>query len=274
MRVAIVFLLGSAACLQLAAQGHPKDVKGSSDHPLFPTRMPGYSISSYAQQGFASYRFRARPPFAVEGKYTRIHYYLLDPAAHPGGLAIRRNYENAIKAVGGEVVYGDSAGSVLKAVRNGVEVWTQVIAPDNSGGRIYFLHIVEKEAMQQVITADAMGAAIDKDGFIALDIHFATAKAEILPESRPIVDQIAALLKSRPAMVVGVEGHTDNTGTPAGNLALSKARAESVVSALTALGVAANRTIPAGFGQTQPIGDNRTEEGRTKNRRVEIVKKK
>ncbi|MEP7365330.1 MAG: OmpA family protein [Acidobacteriota bacterium] len=268
------FIIGLAACLGLLAQAHPQDVKGSSDHPLFPTRMPGYYISNYAQQGFASYKFRARPPVDVEGKYTRIHYYLIDPKNHPGGLAIRRNYENAIKAVGGEVVYSDSGGSVLKAVRNGVEVWTQVLASDNYAGRIYFVHIVEKEAMQQVITADAMAAAIDKDGFIALDIHFATAKADILPESRPMVDEIAAMLKKRPALVVGVEGHTDNTGTAAGNLALSKARAQSVVAALTASGIAANRVTPAGFGQERPIADNRTEEGRAKNRRVEVVKKK
>lgn len=188
-------------------------------------------------------------------------------------MAIRRNYENAIKAAGGEVVYSDDNLSVLKANRNGVEVWAEVQAGLKYTGRYYYLHVVEMEPMKQVITADAMAAAIDKDGFVALDIRFATGKADILPESQATVAEIAAMLKKRPTLNVGVEGHTDSTGTPESNLALSKARAESVVSALRTAGIGANRLTPAGYGQNRPIADNRTEDGRARNRRVEIVRK-
>lgn len=263
----IVFTAFLACPLLLFGQA---DVRGSSDHPLFPNRMPGYRISHYQQQAFSSYRFRTRPVTVIEGKYTRIHYYLNNTSEHPGELGIRRNYENAIKAVGGEVVHTAGNFSVLRATRNGVEVWAEVQA---GTGRIYFLHIVEREAMQQVIQADAMGAAIDKDGFIALDVHFATAKADILPESQPLIDQIVSLLRQRPSLKLGVEGHTDNTGTPAANQQLSLARAQSVVASLTGAGIAANRLTSAGFGQDKPIADNRTEEGRAKNRRVELVRK-
>ncbi|HLF82896.1 MAG TPA: hypothetical protein VI837_01850, partial [Blastocatellia bacterium] len=92
--IAAIVLAGAS----ISAHAH-QDVKGSSDHPLFPNRMPGYSLSNYQQQGFSSYKFRTRPPQTVEGKYTRINYYLRDMTQHPGGLAIRRNYENAIKSV-------------------------------------------------------------------------------------------------------------------------------------------------------------------------------
>jgi len=102
----------------IRVHAHP-EVKDSADHPLFPNRMPGYSISNYRRLGFSSYNFRTRPPQAVEGRYTRIHYYLDDPKQHPGGLAIRRNYENAIKAAGGQVVFTDDNVSVMKAVRAG-----------------------------------------------------------------------------------------------------------------------------------------------------------
>jgi outer membrane protein OmpA-like peptidoglycan-associated protein len=250
-----------------------QDVKGSSDHPLFPNRMPGYSISNYQQQDFSSYKFRTRPPRTIEGKYTRIHYYLIDTKQHPGGLAIRRNYENAIKSAGGQVIYSDDNVSVMKATRNGVEVYAEVQASANYAGRYYFLHIIEREPMQQVITADAMAAAIDKDGFVALDIRFATGKAEILPESRPIVGEIVTLLKQRSGLRVGVEGHTDNTGTAAGNKTLSDARARAVAAAIAAAGIDPGRLDPVGFGQERPIADNRTEDGRAKNRRVEIVKR-
>lgn len=267
----IAVLLLSAGTVY--GQAHPNDARGSSDHPLFPARMPGYQISNHQQQGFTSHTFRTKPPRTLEGKYTRIGYYLIDAKAHPGGLAIRRNYENAIKAVGGEVVYADDNASVVKVMRDGVEVWAEIQAGLKYTGRYYYLHILETGTMQQVITADAMGAAIDKDGFVALDIRFATGKADILPESRGTVEEIAVLLKKRATLKVGVEGHTDSTGTAESNLVLSKARAESVVAALEAAGIAKGRLTPAGFGQTKPIGDNRTEEGRAKNRRVEIVRK-
>jgi outer membrane protein OmpA-like peptidoglycan-associated protein len=266
----LIWILLALGITQAAV--HP-DVKGSSDHPLFPSRMPGYSISNYQLQRFSSYSFRTRPPQVVEGKYTRIHYYLDDPKQHPGGLAIRRNYENALKAAGGEVVFADDNVSVMKAVRNGVEVWAELQASLKVAGRIYFLHIVEREAMEQVIKADAMAAAIDKDGFIALDVHFATGQADILPESRPLIAEIVSMLKRRPNLHVGIEGHTDNTGSPEANKALSEARAKSVADALAAAGVQANRLQAAGFGQERPVADNRTEQGRAQNRRVEIVKK-
>ncbi len=266
--LAVIVIVG--ASISAPAQ---QDTKGSSDHPLFPNRMPGYSISNYQQQAFTAYRFRTRPPQAVEGKYTRIHYYLIDTTQHPGGVAIRRNYENAIKSAGGEIIYSDSNVSVMKVMRNGVEVWAELQASQSYSGRYYFLHIVERQPMQQVIKAEAIGAAIDKDGFIALDIHFATGKAEILPESLPIIDEIVTLLKNRPDLRVGIEGHTDNTGTPAGNKTLSEARAKAVSAAIAAAGIGSARLAPAGFGQERPIADNRTDDGRAKNRRVEIVKR-
>lgn len=260
----------ASAAISLGAQ---QDVKGSSDHPLFPNRMPGYSISNYQQQGFSSYKFATKPPQTLEGKYTRIHYYLKDPAQHPGGLAIQRNYENAIKSVGGQVVHSQEGVSIMKATRNGVEVWAELRANVSYAGRIYFLNIIEREPMKQVITADAMATAIDKDGFIALDIHFATGKSDILVESRPVIDEIVLLLKKRPGLRVGVEGHTDGTGTAAANKTLSEDRAKAVAAAIAAAGISANRLDPAGFGQERPIADNRTEEGRARNRRVEIVRK-
>jgi outer membrane protein OmpA-like peptidoglycan-associated protein len=250
-----------------------QDVANSSDHPLFPNRMPGYSISVYQQQGFSSYSFQTKPPQSVEGKYTRIHYYLKDPQQNPGGLAIRRNYENAIKAIGGEVLYSDDNVSVMKARRDGAEVWAEVQASTKVPGRIYFVRIVERTPMAQVITADAMAAAIEKSGFVALDVHFATGKADILPESRPLIDEVTRMLSEHSALGVRVEGHTDNTGTAAGNKALSEARARSVVEALVAAGIGRDRLEPVGFGQDLPVADNSTEDGRAKNRRVVIAKR-
>lgn len=246
------------------------DVKGSSDHPLFPDRMPGYRIGTYKTEAFSSHRFQTSPPTDIEGKYTRISYYLGDATQHPGALAILRNYENAASAAGGAILFSNASFRIIKLNRGGVETWAQVQA---SAGRYYFLTIVERTAMAQVITADALAAALNKDGFIALDIRFATGSAAILPESQPQIDQMAAMLRAHPALRVGVEGHTDNVGTPAANKTLSEKRAQSVTAALVAAGTASARLLPAGYGQERPVADNRTEDGRARNRRVELTKR-
>jgi outer membrane protein OmpA-like peptidoglycan-associated protein len=80
------------------------------------------------------------------------------------------------------------------------------------------------------------------------------------------------LLQSSPELKVEVCGHTDNVGPAASNQKLSEARARSVVAAPAGKGIASDRLTAKGYGQTSPVADNRTEEGRAKNRRVELVK--
>ena len=72
---------------RVAAQTKAKDFKGSADHPLFPNRMPGYSISTYQQKEFDQFAFATKPATRIEGKFTKINYYLQDAGAHPGALA-------------------------------------------------------------------------------------------------------------------------------------------------------------------------------------------
>ncbi|AHJ96013.1 Outer membrane protein [Hymenobacter swuensis DY53] len=84
--------------------------------------------------------------------------------------------------------------------------------------------------------------------------------------------EVLALLRQNPQLRLAVQGHTDNVGTAARNQQLSDDRASAVVTELTQAGIAAGRLQTAGFGQTKPLADNSTEEGRAKNRRVELVK--
>lgn len=103
-------------------------------------------------------------------------------------------------------------------------------------------------------------------------INFDTGKATIRPESRRILDEIAAVLKAHPELRrIRVEGHTDNVGGQAYNLDLSERRARSVVEALATRGVARDRLSPAGYGFGKPIASNATAFGRAKNRRVEFT---
>ncbi|MER3525378.1 MAG: hypothetical protein C4336_00170 [Armatimonadota bacterium] len=96
---------------------------------------------------------------------------------------------------------------------------------------------------------------------------------QIKPESQPLIDQVAQAMKAEPEMKVSIEGHTDNTGDPAANKKLSERRAKAVQESLVAKGIAAARLSSRGWGQEKPVADNRSEEGKAKNRRVEIIKK-
>ncbi len=103
-------------------------------------------------------------------------------------------------------------------------------------------------------------------------INFDPGKSIILPSSFALVDEIALVISQHPELKkVRVEGHTDNKGDPLKNLKLSQSRAEAVVKYLVGKGIAADRLDAAGFGEMRPIADNKTEDGRAQNRRVEFI---
>lgn len=101
-------------------------------------------------------------------------------------------------------------------------------------------------------------------------VFFKTGKAEILPVSFPLLEEIAQALRDHPAIRVRIEGHTDSVGSDRANLRLSQARAESVRRFLISRGVEATRLVAVGRGEEVPLDDNSTEAGRAINRRVEF----
>jgi outer membrane protein OmpA-like peptidoglycan-associated protein len=107
---------------------------------------------------------------------------------------------------------------------------------------------------------------------ITYGITFDVGKSTIKPESMGEINRIAVLMKDNPELKFSVEGHTDSTGSEATNQTLSDARSKAVVDKLVETGIAADRLQSAGKGQSSPIADNGTDEGRAKNRRVEFVK--
>lgn len=151
-------------------------------------------------------------------------------------------------------------------------------ADDRAGNRVSVLvDIVDKGVMEQrMVKVDAKEIAINlgRDGRqVIYGILFDTDKADIKPDSKPQLDEMAALMKANPALRVHIVGHTDNQGTIEHNIGLSQRRAEAVVRALsTQYGIAPARMTARGVGQFAPVATNDTEDGRAKNRRVEIVK--
>jgi OOP family OmpA-OmpF porin len=264
-----VFVMLFGLSLSLAAQ--EADEEGCKDHPLL-SRMKGFIISS-CESNFNAVEFTVGEDQTrtLEGQKTQIDYGLTEGAARPSELQIVRNYVNAVKAAGGTVVFQSDTYMCAKIVKGDGEIWVSVSAANS--GMVYELIILEVGEMAQEVTAGDMLSALNTNGRIALSIHFDTGKATIKPESEGIVGEIAALLKANPELRVTIEGHTDNTGTPQGNRALSEQRAKAVVEAVIAQGVEASRLSAVGWGEDKPVADNATEAGRAKNRRVEVVKK-
>jgi outer membrane protein OmpA-like peptidoglycan-associated protein len=182
--------------------------------------------------------------------------------------------QDALKKIGGKVIFDDNFNrlSTIVVQKDGKETWIQV----NTFNNWYRLNIVEREIMEQVViaNADAMGNDIRNTGHVAVyGIYFETGKADINPESADAIAQIALLLKNEPTLKLYIVGHTDNVGTIDSNMKLSKDRADAVVNSLiTQHGIAADRLKSYGVSSLSPVATNDSEEGRAKNRRVELVK--
>ncbi|MCS7036614.1 MAG: OmpA family protein [Saprospiraceae bacterium] len=140
-----------------------------------------------------------------------------------------------------------------------------------------FLDILETAAMEtDKVKVDAayMAKSMSESGKVLLyDILFETGKAVILPTSESVLNEIAAFIKTRPGRTFYVTGHTDDTGNLAANMTLSQQRADAVVTALSSRGISASQLIARGVGPLAPVGNNRTDEGRRLNRRVELIEK-
>ncbi len=108
--------------------------------------------------------------------------------------------------------------------------------------------------------------------FVTYGITFDVGRSTIKPESMGEINRIVRLMNENPTLKFSVEGHTDSTGNAASNQTLSEARSQAIVDKLVELGIAADRLTAVGKGQSTPIADNSTDEGRAKNRRVEFVK--
>ena len=250
------------------------DKKGSKDHPLL-SRMANFHITDYKEKDFDRYVFDDKDgkKTAVEGHSYYLEYNLDKGAATPGELKIRRNIQEALKKIGGKVLFDNNFNRVSTIVvqKNGKETWVEVSSFDKR----YRLSIIEKEGMKQEVVADAaaMGNDIGTTGHVSVyGIYFDTGKATIKAESDAAVAEIAKLLKSRGALKIYVVGHTDNVGSFDSNMKLSKDRADAVAKTLVAKhSIAAGRLKAYGVSSLSPISSNDTEDGKAKNRRVELV---
>ena len=270
------------------------NVEGAKEHPLLKF-YPQSSVREYTDTEFDSVdlitgfnkKENEGVVTSVEGrviKYTSTH--------KPGtsSLEILRNYQNALTKAGfATLIAGkgsqfanipvnpDDTLGTFRLDRNGkpaLYVSVQGHAdPDTPGSSVT---IVEVKGMEQKLEANAEGwfDQISKSGRVAVyGINFDTGKATIRPDSRKPLEEVRKLVLDHPDMKLAIEGHTDNVGTAAATRKLSEERAAAVKGWLVQNGVPAAQLSTAGLGDTKPVADNKSEDGRAKNRRVELVRR-
>ncbi len=278
-KIFLTMVLAITVFLYVNAQN---DADGCKDHSLL-TRLENFYISGCEENyNELELRMSSTQTETKEGNLFKIYYrYNFDAGIKAkSGLQIIRNYELALTNNGGKLIYKNSNGmeapveATYYLSTKEKEYWVQLasFAGTDNAIEAFYLNVLEMESMKQEVVASEMFETINKDGFIALYINFETGKSEIKPESIPIIDQIVEMLKQNADLKISVEGHTDNVGTEKSNQTLSESRAKSVMDALVSKGIDVNRLKYKGWGQTKPIADNNTEDGKAKNRRVEIVK--
>lgn len=226
-----------------------------------------------SEQGFEVIYDSTRDPAA--GNYTNF-------LANFSSSEIRNNRSSY-------VFYAASDNTVktvtLKRLSGSGETWASIITvdwpqPDETyrsvQGTYAAVTVIDVAGMKrniEFVSASDMSKAIDSSGRVAIyGIYFDTNQATLKPESKAALDEIAKLLAAEPELRVHVVGHTDSIGGLDANMALSKRRADAVQAALVSqYGVAQSRLSANGVAYLAPVAVNTNDEGRAKNRRVELV---
>lgn len=254
------------------------DVERCKDiEPVYLQRLPGFSISDcryseYNEKEFIYYVNGKAINLKKSGVYREIWYQKTPgETRNYSSEQVLQNYNNAIVKNKGKVL--DNKKTTMTANINGKEVTIQIPSSNSANVKAYQIFIIESALMEQEIELN-LGEAIDTDGKAVLyGILFDTGKSDIKPESVESLKKITDYLNDNPTVKIIVVGHTDNVGTFASNMTLSKARAESIKNYLITTGkIEASRLMSEGVGPLCPVSTNSTDEGKKLNRRVEIVK--
>jgi len=253
------------------------------EHPVIKP-IDGFVLRPAAQSKVSNYdqfRFRRKDAqgrdelFFKKGKFWDLDYHKPNAA---GGedtsfskIEIVDNHVAAVEEAGGTIMrnYGGELQFSIPRPDGGIS-YVRVMAWD---GR-YRLQIIDEKPLERNLeftSADDMYSGLEADGFVAVyGIHFDTDKADLKEGAGKTLEEVVKLLKIHPELAVEIQGHTDSTGGDEHNLELSRRRSATVKAYLLLYGITDDRLTTTGFGESKPVADNATDEGRALNRRVEL----
>ncbi|WP_194774397.1 OmpA family protein [Pararhodonellum marinum] len=247
-------------------------------HPLF-NILPQHSVSACEEKEYEVLKVDFMDKNGDWIQYEQAGYFLKtfynfdgDWEKRPSNAMIFQNYIQSVTAKGGRMV-NESKSNAFLHLKTAGEEWWILVNSDQSG--TFSVTCVREESMNQyiVLNAEDIDREIKAYGKAAFyGIYFDTDKADIKPESKETLEQMAKYLIANPKGKVHIVGHTDNTGSFEHNQRLSEERAKAVMNALTTIYKVPSQNMDAkGIGPLSPVSTNATEEGKSKNRRVEMV---
>lgn len=215
----------------------------------------------------------AKGQLVLEGRVERIQVVRGDAVAI-SALQVLAEHAQALAKQGGKFLNPEASPAGPAVFRlpdhQGAAHWAVL---DDNFGSYYTLYLVTQQAARaSTVSVTDLSNAIKADGWATLYIEFDTNKSELKADGQAAVTEIVKLLRQEPALRLSIDGHTDNVGDAAANRKLALARAQAVQAAVAAQGIEAKRLSAKGFGPDVPIADNRREDGRAKNRRVELTR--
>ena len=247
-----------------------KDAEGCKDSPLI-TRFPGSVINNCKDQADDVFEFEqgnGKPRKRMEGELHQLNYNFPKTASK---AQVVRNLNTALRNAGYTFVYDSGDYGDFTAYKG--KTWIQI---EVSAGGGYKQTSVSETNLTQDVAADAaaLSQGLATNGHTVVNgILFDTGQATVKAESAPALQEVVKVLKQDPKLRIYVVGHTDNVGALASNLDLSRKRAAAIIQVLTTqYAIAADRMQPFGAGPYSPVASNDSEDGRTLNRRVELVK--
>lgn len=260
----LALLLFAGVCLG------QRDAQGCKDSPLI-TRFPGSVITGCTDKPDANFEFTMQkgPKKTVQGEFHEIKYQYPKSATKTQVIS---DLNTALKRAGYTIMYESTYHGDLTAHMGGT--WIHIAMGDS--GSITETIVKEAAAPKQDTVADAaaLSNGLMSNGHAVINgIFFDSAKADVKPDSAAALQEIAKVMQQNPQLKLYVVGHSDNSGSLAANIELSRRRAAAVVQLLTTrYGIAPDRLSAYGDGPYSPMASNDTEEGRALNRRVELVK--
>ena len=239
------------------------------------------SLKSSKKENYSTYKFRItenKKTSTIEkgGVYWQLVYEFLDENGKSkkgmSSAEILENYRRAALEKGGEILSKIGNSLTFSVPREGGGTsWVAV----QTTSYTYTLRIIDEKGFEGTVSfgAEELKKALDADGRVAVyGINFDINKSYLKLGAEKIISEIVKLMKLYPELKIEIQGHTDNTGSADHNLKLSNMRAETVKKFMLLYGIESARLVSKGYGMTKPIETNDTEEGRAKNRRVELVK--
>jgi OOP family OmpA-OmpF porin len=275
-RWSLMLLLLMVSAVPALAQDPNVDEEGCKESTLV-SRMKGCGIMSCEKKDFDAFDAVFNKEGETKNLEGAVEQLVFLCPTNVSQLQIQRNVEAALKKAGYTIVFaGRHANNDHPAVTG--QKGAQWITVQTSEYNVFPTYeqtavLVKEMAQEMSASAQAMSDAIAKSGRLDVyGIQFATGQAAITPASDQVLSDLLAVLTANADWRLRIEGHTDNVGDKAANMKLSNARAAAVAAWLTGKGIQASRLSTAGLGDTQPVGDNATEDGRARNRRVVLIK--